>query len=85
MIVASGCVDVALLADIANAARLVSADVPVQLDLSRLRLLDDASSALVASWSETGIVTGASVVRVTRPFPVSSRRPGRDEDLTGTA
>jgi hypothetical protein len=68
VIAASGCVDVALLADIANAARLVGADGPVVLDLHQVATLDEASAALVAKWSETGIVFGTQVVRVvTRP------------------
>jgi hypothetical protein len=68
VIAASGCVDVELLADIANAARLVSVEGPAVLDLYQLATLDEASAALVAKWTETGIVSGIRVVRViTRP------------------
>jgi anti-anti-sigma regulatory factor len=62
VISAMGSVDVALLADLANAARLVSIDGPVILDLSKVELLDAASAALVATWCETGIHGGPVLV-----------------------
>ena len=72
VISATGSVDVALLADLANAARLVSIDGPVILDLSQVDLLDDASAALVEYWSKTAIHGGAVSVTTIRVPDMSS-------------
>jgi hypothetical protein len=62
VISATGSVDIALLADLANAARLVSTDGPVILDLSHVDFLDPAGAALADMWSKTGIDHGAVAV-----------------------
>jgi len=73
VISATGSVDVALLADLANAARLIRAEGPVILDLSAVDWLDHASAALAAIWSKTGIDHGAvAVTRVRLPALTSS-------------
>lgn len=73
VIEATGSVDVALLADLANAARLVGVDGPVILDLSGVDWLDQASAALAASWSNTGIDGGAVAVTSVGLSPLSPR------------
>jgi anti-anti-sigma regulatory factor len=79
VISAMGSVDVALLADLANAARLVSVDGPVILDLSQIELLDAASAALVATWSEAGI-HGSPVLLTTVSIAVADDVPAEWSD-----
>jgi hypothetical protein len=62
VISAAGLADVALLSDLAEAARLVAIDGPVILDLRQVEPLNAASASLLLAWSTAGIDGGAGVM-----------------------
>ena len=82
VISAVGAVDISLLADLANAARVVSEDGPVVLDLVRVDVLDPLGAALLAKWSRDGIA-GQTVTVMVAEYILDATGPAPILPLVG--